>query len=372
MFLLLAAPAWAGEDPRAKDQALRRAMVERGLQYLFSVQKEGAVGEQRPKAVTSLFVLACLSSGVTPSHPQYGARVQSAYQWLGKSSSTSLLGGEEEPNADHAMAALMLIELMGQLPDSKENVDLYKRIEGATSYSLAIQDKGVGPAYFGGWRPNSTTKTNNRVLTAWFLHDLRSGELRGLSIPRSNVSRAVEFVEASQKLQQIDSMPGNLDAAPKRASRTGSRASSQDKDQRGGFSVDAEGLAVSSPTGAGLAVMALYQSDVQRAAAARDWLVRHPPRWYGPNFFETHFFAVRGLYRLRHLDDGKAFTQYFDRLVQMLRERQEPDGSIPFPPGHGGPIVAMGKGYSTSLAVLILNVDRGLLPIDQGGRNKSR
>ena len=55
------------------DVPAHRAMVDRGLQYLLSIQKEGAVGEQRPKAVTSLFVLACLSSGVTPSHPQYGA-----------------------------------------------------------------------------------------------------------------------------------------------------------------------------------------------------------------------------------------------------------------------------------------------------------
>jgi hypothetical protein len=77
--LLLAAPVCGSEPSPAKDQAMRRAMVDRGLQYLFSIQKEGAVGEQRTKAVTSLFVLACLSSGVTPSDPQYGARVQSAY-----------------------------------------------------------------------------------------------------------------------------------------------------------------------------------------------------------------------------------------------------------------------------------------------------
>jgi len=336
-------PAHAcAEGPAVQDQLMRRAMVDRGLQYLFSIQKEGAVGEQRPRAVTSLFVLACLSSGITPSHPQHGARVKAAYQWLARSSSASFLGGQEEPNADHAVAALMLTELLGQLPDRKENLDLYERIEGAGSHSLAIQDKGVGAAYFGGWRPNSTTRTNSRVLTAWFLYSLRAGELRGLSAPKSNVSRAVEFVEASQRAGQT-----------------------KDKDQRGGFSVDAEGLAVSSASGAGVAIMAIYGSDLQRAADARDWLVRHPPRWYGPNFFETHFFAVRGLYRLRDLDDSRSLKPYFDRLAQMLRERQEPDGSVPFPPGHGGPIVAMGKGYSTAMAILILNVDRGLLPIDQ-------
>ena len=96
MAALLSGSTTAGAElPGAKDQSLRRAMVDRGLQYLLSIQKEGTVGEQRPKAVTSLFVLACLSSGITPSHPQYGARVRVAYQWLAKSSSTSLLGGDE-------------------------------------------------------------------------------------------------------------------------------------------------------------------------------------------------------------------------------------------------------------------------------------
>jgi len=98
---------------------------------------------------------------------------------------------------------------------------------------------------------------------------------------------------------------------------------------------------------------------------ARSWLVRHPPNWYGPHFYPTHFFAVRALYRTRSPNGGKAFNDYFQRVVRMLRERQAPDGSFPFPPGEGSPTVAMGPGYSTAMAILILNVDRGFLPVDQ-------
>jgi hypothetical protein len=155
--------------------------------------------------------------------------------------------------------------------------------------------------------------------------------------------RAVDFAEASRK-KGADGRP----------------------DERGGFSVDAQGLPVLSATAAGACVLALYRFDDEAALAeARDWLTRHPPRWYGPSFYESNFFAVRALYRTRALDQGDAFRQYFGRLTRMLKERQDADGSFPFPPGHAGPTLAMGEAYSTAMAILILNVDRGLAPMDR-------
>ncbi|MDA0839525.1 MAG: hypothetical protein O2857_17290, partial [Planctomycetota bacterium] len=105
--------------------------------------------------------------------------------------------------------------------------------------------------------------------------------------------------------------------------------------------------------------------DPEKLAAVSAWLKRNPPRWYGPDFFNTGVFASRSLWRTQHLDGGDTFNQYFSKLTRLLRERQQSNGSFPFPPGHGGPIVAMGPAYSTAMAILILNVDRGFLPIDQ-------
>ena len=135
--------------------------------------------------------------------------------------------------------------------------------------------------------------------------------------------------------------------------------------ERGGFSVDASGLPVRSTSAAGAWVLAMDQAEGDAMRSVREWLRKNPPVWYGPHFFPTHFFATRALWRTRYDDDGAAFSAYFSRVVRILRERQESDGSIPFPPGHAEPLLAMGKGYSTAMAILILNADRGILPVDQ-------
>jgi len=327
---------------QADDIQLRREMVAKAQQYLFSIQKDGAMGDSRKVTVTAAFVVASLSSGCLPSDPEHGGAIRAACDWILANGATGFLGGQEEPAADHALACLMLAELIGTPPQPDERRRLYTRAELALDYALRLQDKAVGADYHGGWRRNDQTRVNDRMVTAWYLMVLRSMGLRGLTVPQASTDRAIEFVRASQKL------------------------GGDKPDELGGFSVDASGLPVASATAAGLCSLSLFDAGSEKAiAAASEWLSRHPPRWHGPNFFETNFFAARGLYRTREVDGGRAFGSYFTRLVRILHERQDADGSFPFPPGHGAPILAMGRGYSTAMAVLILNVDRGLIPMDK-------
>ncbi|MHC4885863.1 MAG: hypothetical protein ACYTGH_12345 [Planctomycetota bacterium] len=335
----------AEESRKAAERSRRErgVMNERALAYLFSIQREGRVGEKRPKTVTGVFILACLANGIRLDHPEHGAKVEGAVTWLLKNSSTGFLGGQDSPNADHAVAALALSQVVGSAPARGRNNVLYKRSLAVVEHTLRLQDSGSNPDYTGGWRPNQRTKTNSRVLTAWYLHLLHGAELAGAKISSSGRERAYDFVAASQKGKDAEK-----------------------KGEIGGFSVAAAGLPVRSVTTAGLAALSLNpEAEKDALTLAQGWLDRNPPVWYGPSFFESGFFGVRGLWRTRDLDQGEAYTRTFSRLVRLLKERQASDGSIPFPPGHGGPIVAMGKGYSTAMALLILNVDRGFLPIDQ-------
>ncbi len=333
----------ADTTARSRDQESRRDMVERGLQYLISIQKDGALGDSRPKAVTSLFLLACLSSGHQLDDPVYGPAMQAAADWLLKNSPQSFLGGTDEPNEDHALAALACLELAGTDRNHGRNLALYKKARAALGFSLQAQDKSSRADYGGGWRPDDKTHTNDRVLSTWFLLELRGAEIRDESVPKSAVERAVEFIGASQKTDP--------DAKP---------------EERGGFSVDAAGLPVRTVTGAGLYAVAVFGDDraADKVRLAKSWLQTHPPGWYGPHFYPGQFFAVRGLVHARTSGADDPFGPYFNKLVRILRERQDADGSFPFPPGHGQPVLAMGRGYSTALAILILNVDRGFLPLD--------
>lgn len=331
----------AASPPNADSDAARRVVVERGLRYLAALPKDGmAGGASRARTVSSLVVLAQLSSGLLPCDPTHGPSLRAAPEWLMKNSTASFFGGEEEPNTDHAIASLMLTELIGTLPDDAVNRKLLEAARAALEQSLRLQDTGASPEYSGGWRRNDKTRANDRMLTAWYLMQLRSASLRGLRVPKAATERAMEFIETAQKMDE------------------------RNRDEVGGFSVDAHGLPVRSSTAAGMAALALFDPDPKRLEAARSWFDRHPPRWYGPQFFDTHFFAVRALHRSRSLDGGQTYRRHLGRLVKLLKERQESDGSIPFPPGHSGPTVAMGTGYSTAMAILILNHDRGCLPVD--------
>ncbi len=342
-LLTLSVSALSAETQEAAAAAQRRDMVERAQQYLFQTYKNGIPGDARPVAVTAAFVLASLSSGYLPSDPEHGPTLTASVEWILQHGTPSFLGGQEEPLADHALATLMLAEWLGLHTDPETRRRHFSRCLNAVDFIRQNQDSGVDPAYHGGWRRTDQTRVNDRMLTAWALTALRAAELRGFDVPENGITRAAAFMRASQK--------------------TGER----ERDVlRGGYSLDAQGLPVPSATSAGLHILALWEpNEAEAAQAAVAWLRRHPPRWYGPNFYETHFFSVRGLYRLREQDGGEALREHLARLTRILRERQEPDGAFPFPPGHGGPILAMGRAYSTAMAILILNADRGLLPLDR-------
>lgn len=325
-----------------RDQEVRAEMTTRGLSFLVSIQRvDGSLGDTRPKAVTSLFILACLAAGHGPDDPAFGPPLRKAADWILINSPQSFLGGGENPNEDHALAATALFELAGADSDAARNLAIYRKARGALDVSLELQDKQPNPATGGGWRPDDRTRTNDRLLSSWFLLHLFGARLRDEPVPKGSFDRAAAFVTHSQN-----------------TAGTG--------DGRGGFSVDAAGLPVRSVTAAGAWVL-VVQGDpaaAERLALARQWLAAHPPRWQGPHFYETNFFAVRALAGSRPAPDDGVFSGYFARLVRLLRERQEADGGFPFPPGHAQGRLAMGRGYTTALAILALNADRGVLPLD--------
>ena len=332
----------AAEPAATRDREVREEMTTRGLSYLASIQRtDGGLGDTRQKGVTSLFILACLAAGHGPDDPVFGEPLRRAADWILANSPQSFLGGSEEPNEDHALAATALFELAGTDTDAARNLAVYRKAKAALEVSLQLQDKQPNPATGGGWRPDDRTRTNDRLLTAWFLLHLHGARLRDEPIPRGSFDRGCGFVTHSQNT-------------------TGKG------EGRGGFSVDAAGLPVRSVTAAGAWVL-MVQDDpaaAERLALARQWLAAHPPRWQGPHFYETNFFAVRALAGSRPLPDDGIYAASFTRLVRLLRERQEADGGFPFPPGHAQARLAMGRGYSTALAILALNVDRGQLPLD--------
>ena len=327
----------------ARGAERRVAVIEAGLKFLARSQNpDGSFGTAQPHLQTGLATLAFLSSG-RMAEPAVPAAAAWLLQYSGED---GFLGDEEFPMESHAVCALALSELRGMVSDPKLAARVAARAVRAMDYALAAQDKAIGAEFYGGWKADPKTKVNDRRVTAWFLLLLRSASLRGAEVPRGALSRALLFMEGSQKVPE--------------AGKT------FDKADVGGFSYDATGLPVVSITGAGLATMSGFDRDIKRRDLALQWLRENRPIWYGPNFYYTHFFTSRALAReaRRGTEAGKQLDQYAQALWEMLRDHQNADGSFQLPPANAENTRRMGGTYATAMAVLILNAQRQLMPID--------
>ncbi len=333
------------------EQSTDRKSVERsvaaGLNFLRATQHpDGSFGNQQQHLQTGLAILAFLSAGATADIDSSSALPKAAAWMLQHTGDDGFLGDGEAPHESHAVSALALSELIGMLPDPTQDAAIVRRADDALRYTLAVQDKAVGAEFYGGWKIAPKDKGNDRRVTAWCLYFLKSMELRRREIPKSAYARALSFMEGSQKVPFSEKKFDVTDT--------------------GGFSYDAAGLPVISVTGAGLACMSLFGRDRERRDHAVNWFHNNLILWYGPNFYDTNFFAARGLFReMRRTEKGRRVAQaYFTRVQTMLRDHQNSDGSFQIPPANAENTIIMGKTYATALAVLILDADRELLPID--------
>jgi hypothetical protein len=330
---------------RAAENETRARLVESGLAYLKGAQNpDGSFGSAQVHLQTGLAILAFLSAGETPdktgAHP-----VTRAATWLvDHSGDDGALGDGDYPMESHAICGLALAELIGMIPDPALASAAEERADQGLAYTLRTQDKAVGAEYFGGWKTDLKVKVNDRPVTAWQLLFLRSLQLRGRIVPKSALGNALQFLEGSQKI------PG--------------AGKEHDPADLGGFSYDAAGLPVVSVTGAGLAIMSLHgRADTRRDLALR-WLEQNRPLWFGPQFYCTHFFASRGYAREARRNHGEEAEHYAIRLLEILRDHQNPDGSFQIPAGNAENTLKMGPTYATPMAILILDAERGLLPVD--------
>jgi hypothetical protein len=348
--LLSAAAMAASREPASESGPSFSKIAEAGdagLKFLARSQNpDGSIGTVEPHLQTGLAILAFLSSGrtedVDPKSP-----LPAASEWLLRySGEDGFLGDEEFPMESHAVCALALSELRGMVRDPKRAARVDARALRALDYALAAQDKAVGADYYGGWRVDPKNKACDRRVTAWYLLLLKSASLRGFEIPRGALSRALMFMEGSQKIPEAGK---NIE-----------------KTDIGGFSYDATGLPVVSIAGAGLAAMSYYGRDAKRRDLALQWLQDNRPIWYGPSFYYTHFFTSRALAReaRRGPEPRRQFSRYAQILWEMLRDHQNADGSFQIPPGNSENTRRMGETYGTAMAVLILNMQRQLMPLD--------
>ncbi|MCX5660295.1 MAG: hypothetical protein NTW19_11315 [Planctomycetota bacterium] len=330
-------------DTNAVAPAESRVLVANALNFLRSEQSpEGGFAAEQPHLATALGLLAFCSAGELNEEDQ--GRVAKAVDYLLRTASPNGdLGDNVFRTESHALATAALLAGGARVKDPALAARAAAAGEAAVRQLQRVQDRGGAVGTRGGWKMEAGEgRENDRRASTWALWSLASARLYGLETRKSDLDRASRFVAASIK---------------ETAERT---------DEIGGLSVDAEGLAVASASAMGGWVLATQRPGSAPAKLNLAWLTRHPPQWTGPTYFHTGFFHLRAV-KLADAS-GKVFADHHRRVFLQLREHQFGDGSVSFPPGEAQNFVAMGRVFSTSMAILLIHAGDSRLVVDEDYR----
>lgn len=349
--------ALSDEEWERVDQSVERALLWLARQQ----QRDGSFPsrlEGQP-AVTGLCVIAFLSCGHQPGLGPYGERLNRAVDYvLSCQQPTGLLsartpqrshvhqGASHTATYNHAIAALMLTEVFGQVSGERA-----ARIERAVKLALAEtarqqrEPRKSSAVDQGGWRylhkPTYTSRPSDSDLsvTGWQLMFLRSAKNAQFDVDDKMVEASVAYVERCFDPRAGGFVYGQL---------------GQDRyTNRGMNGVGALSLALGG------------KHRTKMAQAAGDWILQRPFTRYGQvtdaSHDRFHYSAYYCSHAMAQLG-GKYWETIFPMLARTLLANQSRDGSWLSETGEDS---RYGPAYATALSVLALTPAYQLLPVYQ-------
>jgi hypothetical protein len=294
--------------------------------------------------VTSLCIMAFLSRGHQPGRGPYGAALERAIDYVldmqnpsGAIMPAQLLGNVAENCASysHGISGVMLAEVYGTT-----NADRHARIAVAVNkaleYTRRQQRLRKADGDEGGWRyPNRAM--SDLSVTSWQLMFYRAARNAEFRVPEEWVRDAMKYVHRLFDVNERSFVYGI------------------------GYNYFTRGLA-----GAGIVSLALggeYRSETARAAG--DWILAHSFEPYNNSRHEEDryhygvFYCSQAMFQL----GGTYWDRFFPPLLKVLTAAQRQDGSWDFESIPEDRV--FGNVYTTSLAVLALEVPYQMLPIYQ-------
>ncbi len=321
------------------------AAVTRGLAFLASHQQAdghwSSGGYQADVGITGLCLLAFLASGHQPGRGRYGLVMNEAVDFLAESvrmsgqygvpglvHSDASKGMSGPPMYGHGFATLALAEVYGMT----RRRDLKPKVEAAIRLIEDTQNQDGYVYHDGGWRYQPQTGDADISVTVVQVLALRAARNAGLKVPQSTIDRALNYMK---------------------------RCSNSD----GGFSYQV-GQRQSGPARTGAGVLSLLMAgmrDSPECQAGLSYLIRHPfnrqNEWpYREHFFYAMYYVTQAMYQA----GGDYWKQWYPPIRDLLVRMQDADGNW----GSSGYSEA-GPEYATAMAILVLQVPAGLLPIYQ-------
>lgn len=308
--------------------------IDRGLEYLARTQgrdgvwrTQGTMGEF-PTAMTALAALALLASGSTPMEGRYAPQVSRATTFLLRCSDADGLISriEEESRSMYGHGFSMLY--LGQVYGLEADIEKQRRIHEVLRHAAELTARSQSP--LGGWMYTPDSRSDEGSVTITQLQGLRSARNAGVAVSKEVIDKALGYLEKS-------SLPN------------------------GGITYRADRQGGPRPPITAAAVACWYnagQYDNPLATKSLGFIKEHlgnGGRRAGSwgHYYYAHFYMAQVMW----LSGEKDWEWYFPAMRDWLLTSQESDGSW-----EGDYI---GRVYGTALALFILQIPYGYLPILQ-------
>ena len=322
------APAWGARQNPNWDKS-----IERGLKWL--AQSQTKMGRWTttgfPTAMTALATTALLCSGTTSTQGPHARHVRRAMDFLlSQSRENGLIGDPELDNRytyGHGFSMLCLSQLLGEEEDLERREELIDSLTRAVRFSGRAQTKSGGWGYVSAKDGNDFDEGSTTITQVQGLRGCRNA---GIPVEASIIDRARQYIYSC-------------------------------KNPDGGISYSSRNTGSSRPAITAAALATLYNAGDYDSRHVPDMMkyckqnlehVTDEARAFG-HWHYTYLYFSQVMYR----EGGQEWSSFRDRICNRIVGEQQPDGS--WSGVNYGPV------YVTAINLIILQLDRGILPIYQ-------
>jgi len=364
----------AGVSPLSAAERTADAAIKAGLAWLAEHQiKEGpdtgAWQTSRPQyqpAMAGFAGLAFLANGYQPGQGEYGQVIDRAMEFVMGSMDAEGYLGQGDPSGMyiHAICTLFGLSYLGASPDPEREGELAKWCRRSLKVIIDAQAIPRPATAQGGWRYTPYTTESDLSVTSWQMLVLHAARQCGYRTDPSVTDAALAYINRAY-----------TEVEPKHSATNdgvSKEAGLQQKEPAAGF-VYRPGVSVKpepSATGVAVFIKSLFEKEADdKVRQSLAFLRQFPPSWggrqYGGYYYFALFYISQGMFQV----GGETWGDYRDSVTEILIDQQNGDGSWPFPPDNRPQSRLTGDCYPTSLAVLVLSLEKQYLPMYQ--RQKS-
>jgi hypothetical protein len=342
--------------------------VEKGLAWLAKQQAADghweAQGGAYPIAMTALAGMALLAEGSTIHQGKYAQNIEKAVNYLmnkAKTNNHGLISNLREPQEQrrymygHGFSTMFLAQIYGEENDERRREELQKILSKAVEFTGKAQTKRGGWGYV--TAADSEDDFDEGSVTITQVQALRAARDSGIPVPKEIIERATVYLKKSTIITKPHEDPKKEEGGVIYSLRNA---------ERGAAGRERKALTVA-------AIACMFNAGEYDSDLAMKWLnycqqnigVSEESRSIG-QWEYMHFYYAQVMYCLgekRHaklrpdLGDEQLlkWSRYRAEAYKYIATRQAGDGS--WNSGYIGPV------YTTAMNLVILQLDKGALPI---------